>query len=283
MGTIADAKGPGPSLEDSPDIDRTASSFTPAWHERRLVRLALMCLPFIFILVIWQAIAAAEFESLKYGIASPTDTWSQLWDDLTSSHTYNSIAITLQEFAYGLGIGAICGIVLGAALGLTRVLHDIVWPTVVFFQAVPTIALAPLMVIIFGFGIGSKVALAASISFFPILVGVINGVRSVRVEELELMASLNASKWQQFMTIRIPRALPSTFGGFQVGALFALVGAVVTEFLGASAGLGFLISLRSAQLQTPGVFSAIIILAFVGVAVSLSLVFVGNRLSRWEE
>lgn len=256
---------------------------TPRWHERRLVRIGLALVPFVLAIGVWQLLSAANIEALKYAVPTPAATLDQLAADLSSTLFWSSVWLTMQEFLLGLLIGALAGVLLGAALGLVRLLYVITWPAVVFFQAIPKIALAPLMVIIFGFGIGSKVALAASISFFPILVGVIGGVRSVRSEEIELLRSLKATRWQQFVTIRLPRALPSTFGGFQVGAVFALMAAVVTEFLGANAGLGYLIQLRSSQLQSAGVFSALIILSVIGVTVSLLLATVDNRLSQWDE
>lgn len=273
-----------PLAPDNKQLDPPEDTLAqPRWHARRGPRILLTLIPFAVALILWQAIAGLHIEALRYAVATPSATFAQLLVDLRDPSMWNSVWITMQEFLLGLAIGVVAGVLLGAMLGLVQILYVITWPAVVFVQAIPKIALAPLMIIIFGFGIGSKVALAASISFFPILVGVIGGVRSVRVEEIELMRSLNASKWQQFASIRIPRALPSTFGGFQVGAVFALMGAVVTEFVGANAGIGFLIQLRSSQLQVAGVFSALIILSVIGVAVSLLLSAVDNRLSQWDE
>lgn len=273
----------GPENESDTAVPTEPGTVSEAWHKKRGYRILLAALPFLALLGIWQWIANAGVEALRYAVPTPADTFRQMGTDLSNSAVYSSIWTTIQEFLIGLSIGAVTGIIVGAFLGLVPLLYVITWPAVVFFQAIPKIALAPLMIIIFGFGIGSKVALAASISFFPILVGVIGGVRSVRSEEIDLLRSLKASKWQQFATIRIPRALPSTFGGFQVGAVFALMAAVVTEFLGASSGIGYLIQLRSSQLQTPGVFSGLIILSAIGVAVSLVLESIGNRLSQWDE
>lgn len=281
--THTDTVGAGSRGTDDPPSSDNIAAESVEWHQRRAVRFLLALVPFLFAIVAWQVISAMRFEGLRYAIPDPAATWRQLVADLADRTVWASIWLTLKESLLGLLIGAAGGLVLGALLGLVRVLHTMAWPAIVFFQAIPKIALAPLMVIIFGFGIGSKVALAASISFFPILIGVIGGVRAVRMDEIELLRSLNASRWQQFRTIRVPRALPSTFGGFQIGAVFALMAAVVTEFLGANAGLGYLIQLRSSQLQAPGVFSALIILSVIGVLISLVLTAVDNRLSRWEE
>jgi NitT/TauT family transport system permease protein len=156
------------------------------------------------------------------------------------------------------------------------------YPLLVFFQAVPKVALAPVWLIAFGFGIGSKIALAAMVAFFPLLVGVIVGMAATRREEFELMRSLRASAWQIFRKVRVPRAIPSIFGALEVAILFALIGAVVGEFVGAQAGLGYLIQFRSARLDLGGVFSPLIVLSIIGLVLDLSAKWLGRRLMRWE-
>jgi NitT/TauT family transport system permease protein len=135
--------------------------------------------------------------------------------------------------------------------------------------------------IAFGFGMGSKIALAAMIGFFPLLVGVIVGMSAIRREEVELMRSLKASQWQIFCKVQVPRALPSIFGGLEVGALFALIGAVVGEFVGARGGLGYLIEFRSSRLDLPGIFSPLIVLSVIGVIMDLGTKAIGKRLMHW--
>jgi NitT/TauT family transport system permease protein len=114
------------------------------------------------------------------------------------------------------------------------------------------------------------------------LVGVIVGMSAMRREEVELMRSLKASQWQIFTKVQLPRAIPSIFGGLEVGLLFALIGAVVGEFVGARAGLGYLINFRSSRLDLPGVFSPLIVLALIGLALDLAAKFAGRRLMTWQ-
>lgn len=266
-----------------PSIDLDLPPYRRPLMDYQTIRVPLATVPFIIGLVLWQVISTRKIDIFKYALATPHQAVTALRSDLSSSPMYHAIWVTMQEFLLGIGIGAATGIVFGILLALVPILHTMTWPAVVFFQSVPKLALAPLLLLIFGFGIASKAAVASSIAFFPVLVGVIEGLHSTRHDEMELMTSLTASRWQRFFTIRVPRAIPATFGGFQVGAVFALMSAVVTEFLGASAGLGYLIQLRSTQLQTGGVFSALIVLSVIGVAVGLILSTVGARLSRWEE
>src|SRR5262249_31225109 len=142
--------------------------------------------------------------------------------------------------------------------------------------------LAPLWLIVFGYGLGSKIALAAMVAFFPMLVGVVVGMKATRIEEFELMRMLRATRWQVFRKVRLPRAVPSMFGGLEVGGIFALVGAVVGEFVGARGGLGYLIEFRSARLDLPGIFSPLIVLSLIGVVLDLGVKALGKRLMSWE-
>jgi NitT/TauT family transport system permease protein len=165
---------------------------------------------------------------------------------------------------------------------LSKFLEVFFYPLLVFFQAVPKVALAPVWLIAFGFGVGSKIALAAMVAFFPLLVGVIVGMAATRHEEFELMRSLRASAWQIFWKVRVPRAIPSVFGALEVAMLFALIGAVVGEFVGAQAGLGYLIQFRSSRLDLGGVFSPLIVLSIIGLILDLSTKRLGRYLMRWE-
>jgi NitT/TauT family transport system permease protein len=253
------------------------------FRERPLFRIVGGALPFIVILVIWLILSLLNLDALKYAIPHLDVTVKALVTDLSDPRLYGNISITMQEFGLGLLIAIVGGLILGIAVGLSRTIETILFPVIVFFQAIPALALAPLMVIVFGFGIGSKVAVAASVAIFPILIGVMQGMRSIRVDEIDLMRSLSATPRQTFLKVRVQRAIPSAFGGFQVGTLHATTAAVVTEFLGATSGLGYLIQVRSTNLQISEVFSALLILAFIAVVINLLLRFIGRRLSRWEE
>lgn len=242
----------------------------------------LGAMPFVVGLILWEVIGVLDIQSLKYVIPTPESVAVALWTDIASGELLGHFLVTMSEVFLGLAIAVGSALILGLIIGRSPMLERTFYPAIVFFQAIPKVALAPLWLIVFGFGIGSKVALAAMVGFFPLLVGVIVGLAAMRREELELMRSLRASQWQIFTKVQIPRALPSIFGGLEVGVLFALIGAVVGEFVGARAGLGYLIEFRSSRLDLPGVFSPLIVLALVGLVLDLGTKFLGKRLIRWE-
>ena len=267
--TQADVKPP----DDEPAKRRAGQG------QRRL----LGAVPFLVVGGLWQLLSVWQPSTLKLAVPTLSATWRALWSDLVSDVLYSNTWVTFQEFIVGLAIAAAAGVGVGVIIGLVAWLERMLYPIIVFFQAIPKVALAPLLLIVFGFGMGSKIAVAATIAFFPILVGVIQGMHAIRLDEIDLLRSLNATPWQMFLRVRVPRALPATFAGFEVAAVFSLLGAVVTEFVGASSGLGYLVQFRSSRLDIPGVYSALIVLSLIGVVTTLVLAAIGRRLTRWEE
>lgn len=256
---------------------RPTSHRAGAWRDA-----GLGTLPFLLGLAVWFALGALDLQSIRYVIPAPWQVGVALWDDIFSGAILLHLETTLLEVFWGLLWASISALVLGTVIGSSPLLERTLYPLIVFFQAVPKVALAPLWLVAFGFGIGSKVALSAMVAFFPLLVGVIVGLKATRRDELELMRSLRATRWQLFRKVRVPRAIPSVFGGLEVAVIFALIGAVVGEFVGARAGLGFLIQLRSSRLDLPGVFSPLIILSLIGLALDLGTKLLGKKLMTWE-
>ena len=220
--------------------------------------------PFVVGLALWELIGLLDIQSLKYVIPTPESVALALWTDIASGELLGHFLVTMSEVFLGLAIAVGSALILGLIIGRSPMLERTFYPAIVFFQAIPKVALAPLWLIVFGFGIGSKVALAAMVAIFSAARRRDRRPGCDASEELELMRSLRASQWQIFTKVQIPRALPSIFGGLEVGVLFALIGAVVGEFVGARAGLGYLIEFRSSRLDLPGVFSPLIVLALVG-------------------
>jgi NitT/TauT family transport system permease protein len=260
-----------------------ASLSQDTWYERPLGRLVLGAIPFFVLLAVWQVFSAVDPPNFRFAIPHLGDTTVAFWEDISSPNLYSNLWVTTQEFLYGVGIALVLGVGLGIATGLSRVVDVILYPIVVLFQAVPKPALAPLLVLTVGFGIGSKVVIAAFTAFFPILVATKQGLQSLKSDEFDLMRSLHASPVQLFFQVRLRRAIPAIFAGLQVGVVFALLAATVTEFLGSTAGIGFLIFQRSQSLDMPGVYSALILLSVLGLVITLSLSAIGDRLSRWTE
>src|SRR5207249_11818717 len=160
-------------------------------------------------------------------------------------------------------------IILGALIAQFRVVERTFYPYLVALQTLPKIAIAPLIIVWFGFGISSKVIIAATVAFFPVLVNVIVGLKTVDAPKLDLMRSLSATRWQTFRFVTFPNALPFVFAGLDIAVVFSVLGAIVGEFVGSQRGLGNLILQFNTALDIAGMFAVLLLLAALGVALPL--------------
>jgi NitT/TauT family transport system permease protein len=189
------------------------------------------------------------------------------------------LATTLQEVAIGLSVGVVLGLLAGYVMARSLLAERLLSPYIVAAQAIPILALAPLLAIWFGPGLLSKVVICALIVFFPVAVSTMVGIRTVDPRLLELGRSLRATPRQRLWTIEVPGALPSIFGGLRVGVTLAVIGAIVGEWAGASRGLGVLINLaRGSLFDIPLMFATLLTIALVGVALYVAVVLVERRL-----
>jgi NitT/TauT family transport system permease protein len=173
--------------------------------------------------------------------------------------------ITLREVAIAFFLSVFAGVALAILITRFKLLEEALLPILVTFQVIPTIAIAPLLVLWLGFGDAPKIAVAFLISFFPVLVNTLSGLRSMDDDLIYLARSLGATQWQVLRKISLPNALPFVFAGAKVSITLAVIGAVVGEFVGADQGLGFLILRGSAQLQTELLFASVIVLSLIGI------------------
>jgi ABC-type nitrate/sulfonate/bicarbonate transport system permease component len=185
---------------------------------------------------------------------------------------------TLSEILIGYAIAALVGVVIAAAVSSARVLERAVYPWLVATQMVPIPAIAPVVILWTGFDIRPRVIVIALVSFFPVVVNTIDGLRATDGELVGLLRTLGARRWEIFRVARLPSALPYVFSGLRVAAAFAVIGAVVAEWAGASSGLGYLVLSYSSQTATSDVFAAVVVLAVIGVAL-FALVGVAERLA----
>jgi NitT/TauT family transport system permease protein len=204
-----------------------------------------------------------------------------LWSGLTSGLYFAHAAITAAEALLGFVIGSSLGLTIGMIVVVFPTMERIVYPYIVALQTVPKVAIAPLMVVWFGFGLTSKVLVVALVSLFPVLVNVIAGLRAVDQDRLDLLGALSASRWQVFRYLRFPNALPFIFAGLNTAIVFAVIGAIVGEFVGANKGIGFLILQANYQLDIAGAFSLFVVLSVMGVTLHASLRWLQHRCVFW--
>lgn len=202
-----------------------------------------------------------------------------LADGSLARHT----TVTLLEVVLGLLSGTTLAVAFGYLIAKSRLFERILSPFLVASQAVPIVAIAPLLVIWFGAGMFSKVLICALIVFFPVLVNTIVGIRAVPRSLNELMRSLHASRWQMLWLLEIPSALPVFLGGLRIGATLSVIGAVVGEFVGADRGLGFLINVGRGQYDTALVFVAIFTLIALALSLYGLVLLLEKRLLAWQE
>jgi NitT/TauT family transport system permease protein len=173
--------------------------------------------------------------------------------------------VTASEIFGGYFLAVFVGVIIAIVFSWSRTAEDAVMPLLVSLNMIPKVALGPLFIVWFSYGIFPNTIIAFSISFFPILLNTARGFREVEPELLELVRSLRSSKWQTFIKIQLPSALPYIFSGMKVGAILAVAGAIVGEFLGSSRGLGYLMLQVQVTLDTAAMFMAVILITVIGV------------------
>ncbi|MDP6030101.1 MAG: ABC transporter permease [Arenicellales bacterium] len=185
---------------------------------------------------------------------------------VSSGQMWPHLAITTQEILYGFVLGSVLGIGFGILAAEFSIARRVIMPYVIVSQALPKFALAPMLVIWFGFGMAPKVIIAALIAFFPLLENTYLGFTTTPGEMLELFRALRASRWTTLLKLRVPHAIPAIFSGFRVALMLSLVGAVVAEYVGANQGLGALIIVSQGTLDTELMFVAFVLLTTLGLS-----------------
>jgi NitT/TauT family transport system permease protein len=189
--------------------------------------------------------------------------------------------VTLSETLLGFFIGSSIGLLLGIVISQVRLLECTLRPYIIAFQSLPKVAVAPVIVLWFGFGMTSKVVIVCLLTFFPLLVTSMAGFKSVELERIDLLRSLAANPWQIFWKVKFPSAMPYIFAGLDMGVVFGVVGAIVGEFVGAQRGLGVQILQMNFAMDIAGTFSVFVVLALMGVGMYLALQKVKRRVLFW--
>jgi NitT/TauT family transport system permease protein len=230
------------------------------------------------VLAMWEAIVEA-FRIPQYILPPPSEflpfvvtSWGQLW---------SATVVTAQEVVAGFLLGAVFSIPLALLLASLRPVRDTLYPLIVFFQVVPKIAVAPLMIIWFGAGMSSVILLTFALCFFPILVNSMAGFSQLDPRKLYITRSMGASRWQTFRYLRVQSAMPFIFAGFRVASVLAVTGAIVGQFVGSNAGLGYLLEASTGILNTDLVFADVVVLSVFGLLVNYAVVLGEALLMPW--
>lgn len=231
-------------------------------------------------LLCWQG-GVRVFDVPEFILPTPSAIVAKVVSDFTTGIIFPDFETTLLEVLAGFAVGTIVGILVGSAVALIAAVESWVYPYILALQTVPKVAIAPLMIIWFGYGIQSKILMAALIAFFPILVNVIAGLKTVDPRRLLLMRALKANAWQIFVKVRLPNMLPYLLAGLEIGIIFAVIGAIVGEFVGSSTGLGSLVIRRQSAIDVVGVFSVLVYLSLMGLTLNAIVQWAGSRYVFW--
>lgn len=236
----------------------------------------------LFIMLLW-------YVSTRYGwvhaliIPSPRDTFFAAGRVMTASYFLPNAWVTTYEILLGFALGLASGVFFGVAVTMFASVRATIYPYLVALQAPPKIVLAPIFVTWFGFDEPSKIAIAVVMSFFPMFLNTLTGLTSVDPNAIKLMTSLTATRWQTFRYLLLPNALPIMMAGVKLCWTLAVTGVIVGEFVGASAGVGYLIYAMNFQLDIAGVFALIILLSLFTVVVYQLIEWAEAKIVFWKQ
>ncbi len=246
-------------------------------YEYGFIPVSIALAIFIWYLIIWMG------DLQPFILPTPLLVWERFIQTLADGRLLKHTLVTFGEVISGLFIGTFFASIVGYALAKSNRLEKLLSPYIVASQSVPVVAIAPLLIIWFGSGQISKILICALIVFFPVLINTIVGVRSVPRELDYLMRVLQASKWQTFKMLEVPSGLPVLLGGVRIGATLSVIGAVVGEFVGADAGLGFLINLAKGQYDTALVFVAVFALVLMALLLYSAVLLLEKKFLVWNK
>ncbi len=266
------------------DIVRNDAVVTePRARPRRPFRPETILIPVVAIVLFggWELYCRTQGIS-DLLLPAPSQIVVALIQGFQSGILLDGLRATFIEIVLGFLLSASVAFVLGTLISQIRVLEATLYPYVVAIQTMPKIAIAPLILVWVGFGIESKVIIAAMVSFFPMLVNNIAGFKSTPPQKIELMRSLSASRWKIFRYLQLPEALPYVFAGLNIGIVLSVLGAIVGEFVGSKEGLGYLIIQMNYSMDIAGVFSALVVLGVMGMVLNFIAQYARRKIIFWQ-
>ncbi|MET9906012.1 ABC transporter permease [Streptomyces sp. NPDC006476] len=279
-----------PEVLSTPVVDTVktpdrAHSRARAARRRRIVVTATRVLLLVAFLGLWEVFSRAKVID-PFNFSMPSKIWDQIWTWVTHGTALGSLGeqiwYTLYEALLGWVLGVVAGVVLGIALGRIRFLADVLGPYIKVLNSMPRIILAPIFLIWFGLGPASKVASAVVLVFFPVFFNAFQGAREVDRNLVANARILGAGDRRVTLQVVIPSATAWIFTSLHVSFGFALIGAIVGEYIGATKGIGLLVAQSQNTFNAAGVYAAMVILAVVALAAEGLLTFVERRVFRWK-
>lgn len=261
------------------DLDEESQQSPSRW--RALGRIFLPPLVLVLaLLVVWQILSVTGvFNPII--VPSPLAVIQSLGTLIFEPFFWENAWVTMRETIYGFLIGVAIALVLGTIMGLSDLGRRALYPVTVGFQIMPRVALAPLFLVWFGFGISSKIAMAATICFFPVVLSVLVGFQNVDHESRQFFRSLGASRWDEYRKLTLPSSLSVIFSGLKNAITLALIGAIVAEFVGAAEGMGVLIKKFNFQLEVANGFAAIVALMIFGLILYWIVELMDSKIVFW--
>lgn len=263
-----------------PAVEGALGVRSPSRYASVAFRIVLPTLTFVALIGLWW-LATIVFGWPSYIVPTPLEVAEEIVDRW--SFLMSNFWTTLGEALLGFGLAIAIAVPFAVAITYSRVLELTIYPALVALNAVPKIAIAPLLVIWMGFGLGPKIVMVILICFFPIVISTATGLKSTPAELLELSRSLPSSALQEFVRFRFPWSLPYVFVGLKVAIALAVIGAVVGEFVGATDGLGYVIVASGQSADTTLAFAAVVLLSVMSVLLFYGVALVQRVLVPWSE
>jgi NitT/TauT family transport system permease protein len=248
----------------------------------RLARLGYPLVTLVAIVMVWQGYVAF-FKVPAYILPTPGAVVVSAWHTLRQPVIWSNAAFTLKAMLLGYVAGCVFGVVLGALVAESRIFDRFVYPYIVLLQCLPKVALAPLIIVWFGFGIESKIVMVPLLCFFPVFLNTMMGIRQTDPELVSVLRACGGSRRRIFFQIKLPAAAGSIFSGLQIAVSLGLIGAIVAEFVASRGGLGVLIQQSGLDLDTPLLLTIVILLAALGLLGNLIVGWLYRKIVFWEE
>jgi NitT/TauT family transport system permease protein len=228
----------------------------------------------------WELIVRI-FDVPNLILPAPSAIWLALLATVTKHGFWQHVGVTLAETLGGFALGSSTGFVIGALVAQFRLLERTLYLYIIAFQAIPKVAIAPILLIWFGYGMASKIVITATIAFFPLLANTITGLRAAPADQIEMLRGFTATPAEVFRMVRIPQALPYIMVGLDVAMVLSVTGAIVGEFVGSQQGIGYLILQRTSDMNMAAVFALLLVLALIGIGLHLIIRVLQRRIVFW--